>query len=267
MQTLVHFHTPSPAAKEYLFYPLVGGIFERDREYHVHRKRYDSIMLAFIAEGSLCLRQDGRHYRAEQGEMLLVDCYREHEYYADSCVKFLWLHLDGGTLRPWLRSFIERFGQCIQANAELQALMLSVIEGIGSRESEYHLSQKIHTLMCRISSFAESAEASAAPAVVRQAKDYIETHLEEKLTVREIAKQVHYSPSYFSQVFRQAANVSPYDYLLSRRIERAKSLLLQTELPLELVAARSGFHSVPHFIYAFKKATDQSPHKFRRSGL
>ncbi len=266
-QHLIYFHTPSQAAKEFLFYPLVVGVFERDKHYRVHRLHFDSVMLAYVTEGRLLLRQGGGHFCAEKGELLLVDCYQEHEYYTDDFVKFTWLHLDGGTLRPWLESMIQKAGPCIKGNAQCHQLMLSVIDGVKNRESEYHLSQKIHTLMCRIASLRESVEGAMATDSIRQAKEYMEEHLEEKLTVRQIAEEVHYSPSYFSQIFQRAEKTSPYDYLLSRRIERAKVLLLQTEFPLEIVAARSGFQGVSHFIYAFKKATGLSPLKFRKLEL
>ena len=266
-QTYVYFHTPSAAAREFLYYPLAGGIFERGKNYRVHRLQYDSVLLAYITEGNLQLIQGGKHFRAENGELLLVDCYKEHEYFTDSYVKFTWIHMDGSSSRPWLDSMIKNYGRCMKMNSQCHALMLSAIDGIKNREDEYRLSRKLHTLMCEIALSQEGVGLMVDSSVITQAKDYMEAHLEERLNVKQIAEQVHYSPSYFSQVFKHAVKMSPYEYLLSRRIERAKSLLLQTEYPLEIIAARSGFQGISHFIYAFKKSTGLSPLKFRKLGL
>ncbi len=266
-KSLIYFHTPSATAREFMFYPLVGGIYEKGKDYYIHRKRYDSIMLAYITEGNLQFNQGGLHFCAEKGDLLLVDCYREHEYYTDSFVKFTWLHIDGGSLRSWLELMIRSFGQCMKTSSHCHTLMLSVIDGIKDGEDPYRLSQKIHTLMCEIASFKENMSVSVHSARIKQAKDYIEAHLQEKLSVKQIAEQLHYSPSYFSQIFRQSVKMPPYEYLLSRRIERAKELLLQTNFPLEIIAARSGFQEITHFIYAFKKSTGLSPLKFRKLRL
>lgn len=263
----VYFHTPSATARKFLYYPLVVGIFEKGKDYHVYRQRYDSIMLAYITEGNLQLNQGGMHYRAEKGDLLLVDCYQEHEYYTDSFVKFTWLHIDGSSLRPWLELMFQNCGQCMSISSHCHTLMLSVIDGIKDKEDQYRLSRKIHMLMCEIASFKESMDVAVDSSIIKMAKDYIEAHLEEKLSVRQIAEQMHYSPSYFSQMFRQSVKMPPYEYLLSRRIERAKELLLQTNFPLEIVAARSGFQETTHFIYTFKKFTGLSPLKFRKMGF
>lgn len=260
----IYFHKCSQRAKKFLFYPVVAGIYEKGADYYTHRERFDSILIAYVFGGNLHLRQDGKHFVAEQGDLLLVDCYREHEYFTDDFIKFAWVHVDGGTCRAWLEEIKSTQGQCLKAGPKTPALLLSVVEGIKNGESEYQLSQAIHALLCEITTLGETVGTEDHLSTVKQAKDYIEAHLDEPLTVRQIAEQMHYSPSYFSMIFKQAVKASPYEYLLSRRLERAKGLLLQTKLPLDVVAAQSGFHGVPHFICAFKKATGLSPLKFRK---
>ena len=262
--SLIYFHDFSQRARDFLFYPLVAGIYEKGADYYVHRESYDSIMIACVLQGKLYLNQDGQSLGATSGDLLLVDCYREHEYFTDSFVKFLWVHIDGATCRAWLEAIKSTRGQCIRASSACPSLLLSVIDGIKSGESEYRLSQSIHALLCEIAAHEEETSAEEHLSIVKQAKEYMEAHLDQRLTVGQIAEQMHYSPSYFSMIFKQATHLSPYEYLLSRRLERAKGLLLQTKLPLDIVSAQSGFHSVPHFICAFKQATGFSPLKFRK---
>ena len=72
------------------------------------------------------------------------------------------------------------------------------------------------------------------------------------------------SASYFSKLFKKGTGFSPYDYLLTVRLDRAKELLRQTDDSIENVAFKTGFNSESNFIYFFKKETGVSPLKFRK---
>ncbi len=260
----LYFHTPSESARNFLFYPISTGVNVRDSGYKIHRERYDSFLIMHIVEGSLQLDQDGKHYEANEGEILLVDCYKEHVYFTDTHTKFTWLHFDGGTSRPWFESLDNAFGRVIKGSPESNDKILSIISGVKHSENEYALSDKIHALMCDIFSYSEMNVNPRHSTVVNDAKTYMEEHLTEDLTVKEIADKLNYSPSHFSKIFKDCTKMSPYEYLLSRRIELAKKLLIQTNYPLDVIAYKSGFHSVPRLICEFKKATTFTPLKFRK---
>lgn len=258
-----YFHTPSEDARRFLFYPVVAGVSARGSNYRIHRQRYDSFLLLYVLDGCLFLNQNGT-YKGEKGDLLLVDCYAEHEYFTDSYVKMIWLHFDGSTSRPWVEALLREYGALLRGSTRCPELLNDVISAVKNGEDEYQLSNRIHTLLCDVSAFARSQATGSLASTVREAKVFMEDHLEQDLSVEQIAAAVHFSPSHFSKIFKDATKTSPYEYLLSRRIERAKKLLLQTQLSLNVVAERSGFHSLPHFICAFKQATGLTPLKFRK---
>lgn len=260
----IYFYFPSESARSFLFYPIAAGVYVRNRGYRISRECYNSFLLIYVIEGSMQLDQDGRHYEAKAGDLLIIDCYREHLYYTDTLTKFIWLHFDGSTTRPWFDSLYSEFSSAIKANPGCQEQMLSILSGVKNSENEHILSKKIHSLMCDIFSFAKMQISSKSSSIISDAKLYIEEHLAEDLTVKTIADVFHYSPAYFSKIFKDSTKLSPYEYILSRRIELAKRLLLQTNLPMDVVADKSGFHSVSRFICAFKQATNFTPLKFRK---
>lgn len=259
-----YFHTPSESARRLLFYPLVAGSFEKDQNYRVYRQQYDSFLILYIADGRLFLKQSETLYKGEKGEILLVDCYKEHEYFTDSYAKLIWLHFDGSTSRSWFETLKANYGQALRASLSCPDLIWNIIDGIRTGKNEYLLSAEIYTLLCEISAYSESQTTGNYSPTVNEAKAFIEKYLQQELTVKQIAAAVHFSPSHFSKIFKDSTKMSPYEYLLSRRIEWAKKLLLQTRHPLDVVAAKSGFHSTPHFICAFKQATGLTPLKFRK---
>ncbi|MBQ8509460.1 MAG: helix-turn-helix transcriptional regulator [Clostridia bacterium] len=74
------------------------------------------------------------------------------------------------------------------------------------------------------------------------------------------------SPSHFRKLFRDYYGMSPRDYLLSLRINRAKSLLLQSDLPVGTIAEKTGFNDNAYFCKLFRMLTGTTPGTFRSSG-
>jgi AraC family transcriptional regulator len=93
----------------------------------------------------------------------------------------------------------------------------------------------------------------------------IDDQLARDLSLTELAAVVGYSPDHFARLFKRAFGVSPYQYVLERRIERAKSLLRQRSLSIADVAVRCGFASQAHLHLAFKARTGITPGAYRKS--
>ena len=96
--------------------------------------------------------------------------------------------------------------------------------------------------------------------------EFIEANLSQDLTHSQLAAAVAMSPSHFAHAFRQATGLPPHRYVLNRRIEHAKTLLRQTELPITEIAQHVGCCSHSNFTALFHKATGVSPSHYRRNG-
>ncbi|HLQ32756.1 MAG TPA: helix-turn-helix domain-containing protein [Chloroflexota bacterium] len=89
--------------------------------------------------------------------------------------------------------------------------------------------------------------------------------LEQELTVPELARRAHMSPRTFARRFVAATGTTPHKWLLSQRILRAQQLLESTDLPVELVAERSGLGSAATLRQHFQRQLDTSPQAYRRT--
>jgi AraC family transcriptional regulator len=101
---------------------------------------------------------------------------------------------------------------------------------------------------------------------MRQLIEFIEANLDQPLTLDAMAGQVGISPLYLARAFKAAVGQSPHQYVLARRIERAKELLRNTELPIIDVALSVGFSSQSHLSHWMIRHTGVSPAVYRRSG-
>jgi two-component system response regulator YesN len=100
---------------------------------------------------------------------------------------------------------------------------------------------------------------------VAQAIEYIRSHYTETITLQQVADHVHVSKNYFSILFKQTTGQNFIDYLINLRIERAKELLMTTELKVYEVAEQSGFNDTKYFSKLFKKVTGVSPVDYREA--
>lgn len=100
---------------------------------------------------------------------------------------------------------------------------------------------------------------------LRRAKDFINEHLEQDLTSAGIAEAVGLSQFHFARAFKLTTNITPQQYLTERRVDRAKHLLSESDLPLVEVSARAGFKSQSHFTTLFRRFTGTTPKAWRLS--
>jgi len=97
----------------------------------------------------------------------------------------------------------------------------------------------------------------------RQLVEYIEHRLAEPLNISQLAAQCALSPYHFARMFRESFGVPPHQYLLARRLARARDLLRNSALALGDVALACGFASASHFANRFKQNMGGTPGAYR----
>jgi AraC family transcriptional regulator len=103
-----------------------------------------------------------------------------------------------------------------------------------------------------------------APWQVRRAKELMSANLAGNLALSDIAKECGLSVSHFARAFRVSAGMAPYQWLLRRRVEHAKQLVVESRLSLAEVALASGFADQSHLTRVFSRIAGCSPGALRR---
>ncbi len=104
---------------------------------------------------------------------------------------------------------------------------------------------------------------NSEPPVIAKAKQYIEAHYTEELSLGQVAAAVHMSLFYFCKVFKKATGINFTEFVSRTRTEKAKNLLLNPNLRVSEIAYEVGFQSLTHFNRIFKKVVGQSPTEYR----
>jgi AraC family transcriptional regulator len=92
---------------------------------------------------------------------------------------------------------------------------------------------------------------------------FIHEHIEAGIHVDELAATAHMSVHHFARMFKEAMGIPPHRYITLRRVDHAKQLLTDTDLPLVDVAAAVGFQTQGHFTSVFRKHAGVTPRTFR----
>lgn len=118
----------------------------------------------------------------------------------------------------------------------------------------------------KISSKEKSIEnESKNNSIIYSIVEYINSHLEEEITLKELGELFHINPYYLSQLFKEDTGINYHNYLTTARINEAKSLLVSTQMKISQIASSVGFSDYRVFTKVFKKYEGILPTEYRAS--
>jgi len=106
-----------------------------------------------------------------------------------------------------------------------------------------------------------------APWQLRLARDTINANLEGDISLEQVADECRLSVSYFAKAFARSTGISPHRWLMQRRVDVAKDLMLTTDSSLVEISLKCGFSDQSHFTKVFAEATGETPGRWRQFQL
>ncbi|MFF2090888.1 response regulator [Paenibacillus sp. NPDC058174] len=171
-----------------------------------------------------------------------------------------------------LRSFVHNFQQMIHYVLQVKGIQAHQLLGdsesselyVKAQRSAQHTTAWIRHAVNKSMDYVASLEQS--PNVVEKAKAYIMDRLEEDISREDIAAHVFLNPDYLTRIFKKETGQSISDYLLQQRLSLAANLLVNTEMPISMIASRIGYSNFSHFSRIFKKYMTLGPLEYRQKG-
>ncbi|MGL5834052.1 MAG: helix-turn-helix domain-containing protein [Waterburya sp.] len=157
--------------------------------------------------------------------------------------------------------FIEQIGRSLTAELESNLLGSRLFADSLTIALSIHLLRHYSDLQQPLREYTRGL----SPRQLQQAIDYIQEHLTENITITAIANHLQMSQYYFSRLFKQSTGLSPYQYVMRQRIERAKFLLRTTSLEISAIALQVGFSNQNQLTLQFRKFTGTTPSNYRRN--
>ena len=267
-RSAIAFTTPSLWAAENLLYIQMYGNFVCDERYEVRRGSFDSYLLILTISGGGMVETPHGTRKCSRETITIIDCHEEHSYYADKKWEFLWIHFNGGNSRELVKSIIRHHGNVVYmpiTSLTHRFFNLLVFQGVGNTQAdEVRNSAYLHFFLAdMLSSRTEKGKIDTKREMVNEAIGYIESNYRKKLTVDEIARFSRSSTSSFCHEFKKETGMSPYDFILNKRLNKAKKLLKTTDASVSEIGEAVGFNSDANFIKTFRAKTGLTPKLFR----
>ena len=204
-------------------------------------------------------------YRAKPNGLAFVPTGCDVYSRSETGGEYLKISIGAGTAAPW--TWTQRFSDAvdpaaIRAAEALRRLLLS--PGPFDPLDCEHLVLALEARAAAMLSLRPSrAEGWMTPQRLRLIEELIEARLDAKLTVQDLAEALGLSTGFFARAFKRATGRAPHDYIIDRRIARARLLLRNRRLGLAAVALAAGFASHAHMTATFRSRLGIPPQFLR----
>lgn len=252
----------SDFAQKNLYYIQLAGKYTCVKPYRVKRNYLDSFLLFYITYGTMFYTYRKKEFKAQSGDLVLLDSKYETEYWVEDTTNFFWFHVKGISMQAYCDQIFEMGRTCFQPKNVINNLILEVYRLLqNGTGNEHRISYMLHHIIGEMAEYSEDRNVHPS---IKLVKEYIDNHFVEKLTIEELSSMTSYSRYHFSRLFRRETGFPPHEYILIKRLKHSMYLLAEGNVSVEDIGNICGFNSTAHFIRIFKEKNGITPSKFRR---
>lgn len=262
------FFSPSDETKKMFYYHTMCGHFYCNRDYYIKRETYPPLLLAYVRRGTFFLELKDGKYEAHAGQIAFFDCCQPHYYHASDDLEFYYVHLDGPQAHELCRYINQSSGLIIEG--ENNDAILHMMEDMvtfyqdGGSESVFETSARIYQMLMLLNNPVQSPRLKKNDDSMSRVVSYIRSHVGKRITLQEMADIAGLSLYYFSHLFKEMTGQSPNEFVIYSRIDRAKALLLTSDLSIAEISREVGYPNSSNLITLFTKRVGCPPAQFRK---
>lgn len=242
----------------------------KEHQYHVIRNDgYAAYQISVCTSGEGIFVHGNREHTVRKGDVFLFSPRTAHEYYPVSAEWSLYFFVfTGECIENLFRYF--RFGQAeVFSTGENYEKIKKLSINLENTSDDYLRSLYIYEMLGIIASLSKHNPESAFLAEDERYRktapvlDYIRKNYKNPISLDELAELINVSKSYLCRIFRTTYNMTPIKYLLNYRIDRAKQLLISTDIKMKYLCEEVGFNDISYFCMAFRQSEGMTPEEFR----
>ncbi|MDR1980497.1 MAG: AraC family transcriptional regulator [Tannerellaceae bacterium] len=276
---------PEELLHKYGMDPLIGnlyvckiGFFPRVKYHSVHKEKgCHYAMLIYCVEGKGWYSIYDRNYPVEKNQYILIPPHVPYSFRADeeNPWTIYWLHFRGKVSSHFIPTHSAPSSILPGEYTRIQDRIRLFEEIYGSFSMGYIKEYMTYSSMCLyqfLSSFtlSEQFQHINIPShkeypFSSKVIHYMEENIERNLTLHELAAYFKYSPSHFSMLFKKEMVVSPINYFIRLKIQKACQYIALTNLKLNEISAKLGFDEPAYFARVFIKIMGVSPSSYRKN--
>ncbi len=255
----------------------IAGTTMPDARYSVTRSAdnnhwRDQYVFEYVVAGRGHIECAGQRITVGAGDFYFLNRLHAHHYYADQDDPFekLWINVSGRLVNTLVELYGITAGVVVR-HCDVEAEFRDIHTALASLTPSSHADtfaavarHLLHFIQILSRPEADLSPDLAAVDRIEQIRRYIDDRGGYNVTLGELAEHFCLNAAYLAQIFRDAYGLSPTQYIASRRIDAAKTMLLNASTPVGEIASILRFSSSQHFSTAFKAATGMTPGQYRK---
>lgn len=283
-------YTPSTFARTSLLHLQEVGSLQAIHPHTSKRSDLVSFLCFVVLAGEGELSYEGQTYQLHSGDCVFIDCRKAYshstgysggegsndhttvENKSTNLWSLQWCHFYAPSLPAVYEKYKERGGRPVFHPDDLTPFtsLLTDLYNLAS-SSDYirdmRINEKLGTLLTLLmeqSWHPESVTVSRKRMELTAVKEYLDEHYTEKLTLDDLAEKFFINKFYLSKIFKETYGTTVNNYLISKRITRAKQLLRFTDMTVDEIGAAVGMADANYFSRMFRKIEGISPREYRK---
>ncbi len=255
------------------------GFYPKAKFHFVHRDNgAKEWILIFCTYGKGTIRSSNKTWNIESGQIALLPPNKEHTYFSSdgSPWDIFWVHFAGDAIEEYIpQEALQGDGFLVINKLESDETQLimsqfwQMIKSLSngfSYQSVFYTSQVLGMTLAYISlhSVLPKGSYTMGNEYITRAVKFIYDHMEEKVSLSTLTKELDISKSYLSRIFRQTVGKSVNEFILDIKMKQASYYLQDTNLAVSQVASRLGYEDPYYFSRIFKKSIGKAPREFRK---
>ena len=261
-------YTPSAFARTSLLHLQEVGSLQAIHQHTSTRTNLTSFLCFVVLSGTGSLTYEGMTYELSAGDCVFIDCRKAYSHStSDNLWSLQWCHFYSPFLPAVYEKYKERGGRPVFHPADIEPFttLLTDIYDLAS-SSDYirdmRINEKLGTLLTLLmeqSWHPESMTVSRKRLELAAVKEYLDEHFTEKIVLEELAEKF-----FINKIFKETYGTTINNYLISKRITRAKQLLRFTDMTVDEIGVAVGMADANYFSRMFRKVEGSSPREYRK---
>lgn len=267
-------YTPSVFARTSLLYLQEVGSLEALYPHTSTRENLVSFLFFVVTSGSGKLTYEDKVYELEQGDCVFVDCKKAYSHSTDLDLwKLDWVHFYSSTMSSIYDKYLERGGKPVFHVSDVSnftALIHELYDLASSSDyiRDMRINEKLSNLLTLIMKESWNPDnkmtTSRKRLELENIKKYLDEHYTEHISLEDLSNQFFINKFYLTKIFKESYGITINNYLISKRITKAKQYLRFTDMTVDEIAQAIGISDVNYFCRMFKKVEGMSPTTYKK---
>ncbi|MFI3237782.1 MAG: AraC family transcriptional regulator [Lachnospiraceae bacterium] len=243
-------------------------------DFYINRNNsYQYYVFHLVKSGSGVLIIDGKEHVLKKNDLFIIKPKQAHIYMSSNVdpLQMIWVEFEGvqnQDILTMLHAMQEPVINISSSATRAGEAFEELVKYIASQEivNPYQISKKLYGLICDVLEFSMfyAKESKVYPQWLQKAIEYMNEHVCERVSVKEVGTMVGYSTEHFSRSFSKHMGVSVGQYMMLCKIEQSIQLMKDRELTIGEIAEKLSFSDATHFVKSFKNILGITPSKYRK---